>query len=191
VALNASLHRNGRGSSVNSIFWERDASKPRLLPSEDNLRSVIDSLRSIVCFRGSQFRAESPLLNTGSPLLRSLSRQFQRPGSAEISQLQNPAALKAFYGPPEQRNCRLRSARCRAKGYPNISAMRSARPLLKKDWPSVQIGACVVTAPVIVPRAATARPDGLNRPGLVSVRGLDWPGLHRHEGPKHVRQAYR
>jgi hypothetical protein len=28
------------------------------------------------------------------------------------------------------------------------------------------------------------------RPGLVSVRGLDWPGLHRDERPTYVRQIY-
>src|SRR5271154_4364650 len=51
---------------------------------------------------------------------------------------------------------------------------------------------CVDVRGVEIGRRTTLRPDDRSGPGLVSVRGPDWPGSrHNTKGMSYVRQTYR
>jgi hypothetical protein len=64
-------------------------------------------------------------------------------------------------------------------------------PCLRKDWRFVRKRACVGVARLKTLRGKVYAPTIEVDPGLASVRGLDWPGPHRHERLDHVHQAYR
>jgi hypothetical protein len=71
-------------------------------------------------------------------------------------------------------------------------ARRRAVPLSQKELAFLsKESVCVGVARLKTLRGKAYAPTIEVDPGLASVRGLDWPGPHRHERLDHVHQAYR